>query len=212
MTVYGYLRVSTEEQANSGLGLDAQRAAIQGEAKRRGWQVEWTEDAGVSGRTINRPGMASILGSISAGDALVVAKLDRLSRSLLDFAGLMQKARAEGWAVVALDLGVDTTTPSGQLMAHVMASFAEYERAVISQRTRDALAAKRAQGHTLGRPPRELPAALVGRVLVARAAGRTLQAIADDLNAEGVPTPAGGRAWTNTTVRRVVLRHEQKVK
>jgi Resolvase, N terminal domain len=67
------------------------------------------------------------------------AKLDRLSRSLLDFASLMEDARREGWALVILDLGIDTTTPSGEMIANVMATFAQFERRLIGQRTKDAL-------------------------------------------------------------------------
>lgn len=81
-------------------------------------------------------------------DALCVAKLDRLSRSLLDFAGLMERSRKRGWSLVALDLGVDTSTPSGEMMASVLATFAQFERRLIGERTRAALAEKRARaGH-----------------------------------------------------------------
>ena len=94
---------------------------------------------------VSRPGLARALADIERGAAsvLVVAKLDRLSRSLLDFAALMERSRKQGWAVVALDLGVDTTTPSGEMMANVLAVFAQFERRLIGQRTREALAVKR---------------------------------------------------------------------
>jgi len=89
----------------------------------------------------------------------MVSKLDRLSRSLLDFAGLMHRAQVGGWNVVALDLGIDLATPAGEFMASVMASAAQWERRIIGQRTRDALAVRKAEGHRLGRPsslPREV--------------------------------------------------------
>ena len=95
------------------------------------------------------------LEAIEAGTAegLVVAKLDRLSRSLLDFAALMERGRKRGWNLIALDLGVDTSTPSGEMMASVLATFAQqFERRLIGQRTKDALAVKRSQGVVLGRP------------------------------------------------------------
>jgi DNA invertase Pin-like site-specific DNA recombinase len=82
----------------------------------------------------------------------VVAKLDRLSRSLLDFANLMAAARTEGWALVALDLGVDMTTPAGEMIANVLASLAQFERRLIGQRKREGLAAKRSAGVRLARP------------------------------------------------------------
>ena len=156
--VVGYIRVSTSEQADSGAGLEAQRAAIRSEAERRGWQlVHVFEDAGASGKSLNgRRGLQRALEAIEAGTAegLVVAKLDRLSRSLLDFAALMERARKGGWNVIALDLGVDTSTPAGEMMASVLATFAQFERRLIGQRTKDALAIKRAQGVVLGRPGR----------------------------------------------------------
>ena len=154
--VVGYIRVSTSEQADSGAGLEAQRAAIRSEAERRGWQlVHVFEDAGASGKSLNgRRGLQRALEAIEAGTAegLVVAKLDRLSRSLLDFAALMERARKGGWNLIALDLGVDTSTPAGEMMASVLATFAQFERRLIGQRTKDALAIKRAQGVVLGRP------------------------------------------------------------
>src|SRR3954471_3387194 len=91
--VVAYVRVSTDEQADSGAGLTAQRAAISAEAARRGWTViAWHEDAGISGKSIaGRPGLGAALEAVETGQAagIVVAKLDRLSRSLADFAGLM---------------------------------------------------------------------------------------------------------------------------
>jgi DNA invertase Pin-like site-specific DNA recombinase len=139
-----------------------------------------------------------------AASALVVAKLDRLSRSILDFAGLMERSRRKGWALVALDLGVDTTTPQGEMVANVMASFAQFERKLIGQRTREALAVKKAAGVRLGRP-RSLSAPTLDRIADLRRAGRTLEAIATELNDLRVPTAHGGR-WHATTVRRLVLR------
>ena len=104
------------------------------------------------------------INSNGSADVLVAAKLDRLSRSLSDFAGLMATAQKQKWALVALDCQVDTSTPSGEAMAHVMAVFSHLERRLISQRTREALAVKRAQGVKLGRPS-TLPATTVRRIL-----------------------------------------------
>lgn len=207
MRVVGYVRVSTAEQADSGAGLDAQRSAIDAEVKRRGWQlVEVFEDAnGVSGKSMsNRPGLQAALKEIEQGDAagLIVAKLDRLSRSLLDFAALMARSRERGWSLIALDLGVDTSTPAGEMMAHVLATFAQFERRLIGQRTKDALAVRKAQGVRLGRPP-GLPEPVRRRIVRERKQGRSLRAIAAGLNAEGVPTAQGGKQWWPTTVRLV---------
>lgn len=204
-TVLGYVRVSTEEQATSGLGLADQRRAIAAEADRRGCHVEWVEDAGYSARDLRRPGVATALDRLASGEArtLVVSKLDRLSRSLVDFAGLMARAQKQGWALVALDLGVDTTTASGELVANVMAAVAQWERRIISDRTKAALAMKRAEGVRLGRPLTLAPA-LRQRIAGERAKGVSLRAIAAGLNADGVPTAHGGAHWRPSTVRGVL--------
>jgi len=206
--VVGYVRVSTEEQADSGAGLAAQRSAIAAEAARRGWElVAIYEDAAASGKSLNgRPGLQSALMAIEGGEAgaLVVAKLDRLSRSLLDFAGLMDRSKRRGWSLVALDLGVDTTTPQGEVMASVLAAFAQFERRLIGQRTKDALAERRAAGVRLGRPS-TLPTTTVATMRRLRAEGLTYQGIADALRSSGTRSGQGGQ-WTATTVRRIVLR------
>jgi DNA invertase Pin-like site-specific DNA recombinase len=206
MQVIGYVRVSTDEQRTSGAGLAAQRAAIAGECRRRGWTlVEVIEDAGFSAKDLKRPGVQIALETLRRGEAgaLVVAKLDRLSRSMLDFTAVMAQASKQGWALVALDCAVDTTTPAGEAMANVLATFAQFERRLIGQRTREALAAKRASGVRLGRPL-SLPAAVRERVASERKAGRSLAAIAATLNEERVPTAQGGRRWWPSTVRSVL--------
>lgn len=202
LRVVFYLRVSTVEQVDSGAGLEAQEAALRTAATHKGWEVVAVlTDAGVSGKSLTgRPALAEALELVESGrgDVLAVAKLDRLSRSLLDFAGLMARAQAAGWALVALDVDVDTTTPSGRLVANLMASVAEWERETIGARTRDALAAKRAQGVRLGRP-RVLPLDVLERIVAERASGRTLRSIADGLTTDGVPTAQGG-VWRPGTV------------
>lgn len=211
LTVVGYGRVSTAEQSDSGLGLAAQRSAITAECKHRGWHLLVVhEDAGVSGKSVKkRPGLLAALDAVESGVAggIVVAKLDRLSRSLADFANLMSRAQSKGWNLVALDLGVDLTTPAGEFMANVMASAAQWERRIIGQRTKEALGELRAQGITLGRP-RALPESVVERILASRNAGDGWSAIARTLNADGVPTAHGGTEWRASTVRVIVLGRE----
>lgn len=205
-TVVGYLRVSTNEQVLSGAGLEAQAAAIRAEAKHRGWVIHAIHtDAGASGKSLNhRPALEHALADIESGAAggLVVAKLDRLSRSLLDFAALMERARAKGWNLVALDLGIDLSTPAGEFLASVMASAAQWERRIIGQRTKDALATRRAAGVRLGRPP-GLPTEVVELICSERDRGVTFAAIADGLTTRGVPTSQGGQRWYASTVRAV---------
>jgi DNA invertase Pin-like site-specific DNA recombinase len=207
LRVLGYIRVSVQEQADSGAGLAAQRKAIQVGCAARGYElVEIVEDAGWSGKSLDRPGISSAIERLDRreADALMVAKLDRLSRSLLDFAQLMTRAQSRHWKIVALDLGVDTSTPAGEMMANVLATFSQFERRLIGQRTKEALAAKKAAGVRLGRP-RTLSDDVVARMVSDRDAGMTLQQICDRLTADGVPTAQGGRKWDPSVVRRVIL-------
>jgi DNA invertase Pin-like site-specific DNA recombinase len=210
--VIAYVRVSTEEQKGSGAGLAAQRAAILGECDRRGWHVvDVIEDAGYSAKDLKRPGVQAALEVLRSrmADTLVVHKLDRLSRSLLDFSGVMATAQKQGWALLALDCAVDTSTPAGEAMANVLATFAQFERRLISQRTRDALAVKRAQGVRLGRP-RSLPEAVVDRIAAERGSGRTLAAIAAGLNEDDIPTAQGGAAWRASSIASVLKSIERE--
>jgi len=204
--VIAYVRVSTDEQSVSGLGLADQRFTIERETQRRGWtDVEYLADEGFSAKNLTRPAISKALDALTKGEAsiLVVSKLDRLSRSLLDFASLMDRAKREGWQLVVLDLAIDTTTPSGQLMANVMASFAEYERQLIGQRTSAALQQKKAQGARLGRP-KSLDSAVVCHIVALRKDGKSTPVIANQLNIEAVPTARNGVRWYPSTVSAVL--------
>jgi DNA invertase Pin-like site-specific DNA recombinase len=127
--------------------------------------------------------------------------------SLLDFAGLMDRSGRKGWSLVALDVGVDTTTPSGEAMVGVLAVFAQFERRLIAQRTKDALAVKKAEGVRLGRPT-SLPNRISKRLVRLRNCGMTYQA--DLMNSEGVPTAQGGVRWYPATVRKVLVRNADR--
>jgi DNA invertase Pin-like site-specific DNA recombinase len=201
----GYCRVSTGEQISSGAGLEAQRAALLAEADRRGWALEFVVEEGLSAKDLNRPALVSALARLDQGEAdvLMVSKLDRLSRSVKDFGGLLERAGRRKWSVLCLDLGVDTTTPVGEFTANVVVSASQYERRLIGQRTKDALAAKKAAGVRLGRP-RQLPLDVVHRIVRAKAAGSSLAGIARELTEEGVPTAQGGKRWYASTVSAVL--------
>ena len=204
----GYVRVSTAEQATSGLGLDAQCNAIGRECERRSWVLARTfEDAGISGKSMLRPALQDALDVLEAGEAsiLVVAKLDRLTRSLGDLCVLMDRAIEQGWAIVASNLSMDMTTPMGRAMAQVAGVFAELERELIAQRTRDALAVKRAQGVTLGRPSR-LDPAVRDRILTLRGNGLTFSQVARALEKAGVTTPLGAPRWNPGSLARICAR------
>jgi DNA invertase Pin-like site-specific DNA recombinase len=207
--VVSYLRVSTSEQADSGLGVEAQRVAVSAEVGRRGWiEVAEKADLGASGKGMSgRVGLQEALAMLASGeaDALAVAKLDRLSRSLLDFANLMALAKKQGWNLIALDLGIDLTTPAGEFMAGVMASAAQWERRIIGQRTKDALAVRKAEGVRLGRPP-SIDPEIVDRIVMESRQGVSMAEIARRLTAEAVTTARGGRIWYPSTVQTVLRR------
>jgi DNA invertase Pin-like site-specific DNA recombinase len=203
MSVYGYTRVSTAEQGQSGLSLRAQAGAIEQEAARRGWTLKdlYTEVA--SGSGLQRPQLNVLLDSMRSGDALVVAKLDRLSRSVVDAAQIMERARREGWALIALDLGVDTSTPAGELVANVMSSVAQWERRVIGERTSAALMSK-PRGQRGGGPV--YADSTIARARELRESGhRSYRAIALQLEAEGHRPPRGKRIHSSAVRTMVAM-------
>lgn len=203
----GYCRVSTDEQGDSGLGLTAQRSTIQAEVERRGWAFETMYTDVASGKSMRgRDDFGLALKALAGGEAdvLVVAKLDRLSRSVSDFAAILAKSQTEGWALNICDLGVDTTTPSGKMVAQIMMVLAEWEREMIGDRTRRALEAARAGGTRLGRP-RGVTDDTLRLIRILRESGKSYAAIAWALEREGVATAQGGR-WQAATVRKLALR------
>lgn len=209
-TVYGYCRVSTEGQED-GAGLEAQAVAISQEAGRRGWdQVQIHREVVSGGKRVDqRPILAAILEQISAGDVLVVAKGDRLARSLVVLAQLLEASDRDGWSLVLLDLGVDTSTPAGRLSAQVVGAAAEYERQMIRARTRDGLAVKRSQGVRLGRPV-QMPAEVRAEVVRLRVEGWKLRDIATEMTRRGVPTASGKATWTPSNVQTALITAERE--
>jgi DNA invertase Pin-like site-specific DNA recombinase len=203
-SVIGYARCSTAEQTASGLGIAAQEATIRADCQRRGWAlIEVIRDEGESGKSLDRPGLKNALERIAQGEAggLVAAKLDRISRSIGDFADLLEWFTSAGAALVAVDVGVDTSTPGGKLVCGVFAAVAEWERDTIAVRTRDGLAALRAKGSPISRPAVADQPVLARRIRKLRESGMTYQAIADRLNSKGVPTVRGAERWGVSGVR-----------
>jgi DNA invertase Pin-like site-specific DNA recombinase len=137
----GYARISTEDQ-NLGLQLDALSLA--------GCERIF-QDEGISGATTDRQALNEALAALEPGDVLVTWKLDRLGRSLAHLIGITARLEAEGIGFRSLSEAIDTTTASGRLLFHVMGALAEFERALISERTRAGMAAAKARGQHLGR-------------------------------------------------------------
>lgn len=200
-----YRRVSTGQQAVNGASLPAQESATTAEISKRGWTLAGVvTDAGQSGTVApdNRPGLGPALAMLDAGeaDALVGSKIDRVSRSVLDFAALVERADAHGWQLVTLDLPLDANTPVGKAMRQMLSVFAELERNFIAQRTREGMAIRKEAGWPNGHPGGRPSAAddVVARIKAEREAGRTWRAIADGLTADGVATSQGGQWWPMT--------------
>ncbi|QCR18577.1 recombinase family protein [Agrococcus sp. SGAir0287] len=201
-----YVRVSTSEQADEGASLAAQRAMLTAEGERRGWDVEIVEDAGKSAKSLKgRDGLASALDRLDRGEAayLLSTRLDRVSRSVADFAGLLDRAARRGWGMVLLSPNMDTSDPAGRFTANVLASAAQYERELIGARTREGMAQRKAEGVHVGRKP-TLSADLVERIVDMYDGGTGLSAIARTLTAEGIPTARGGASWAASSVQAVL--------
>ena len=209
MTSFAYIRVSTAEQGRSGLGMEAQRRRIEERARVSDWgPLTWCVDDGWSGKSLDRPALNRILERIGPGDRLIVAKLDRLSRSVLDFVGLLGRSRDGGWSVVVLELDLDTSTAVGRFVVTTLAAVAELERGLISERTSAALQAARARGKRLGVGNRRMPLSTLHRIVELRAEGLSLAGVAMRLNDEEVPTARGGRTWHPSAVRAALRTHE----
>jgi site-specific DNA recombinase len=223
MNANGYIRVSSEEQADSGLGLDAQRDRIAAFCALKGLTLtEVFEDAGVSGGKplASRPAGARMLAAVRRNRVVVVvAKLDRLFRSVADAATTIADFDRRGIQLAAVAEGFDMTNPYGRAMAQMASVFAELERAMIRERTRSALGVKRSRGERISRHapfgwdfgpegnlvenPTEQEAR--GRMQALRASGKSFREIAGLLDREGV-RPKRGVSWQHTAVRTILAR------
>ena len=208
-----YVRVSTTEQAASGIGLDAQRHAIQEAARADGFEVaSWHEDAGRSGASMrNRPGLAEVLDRIEASEVegLVVAKIDRLGRSSADVLGLVERAQHERWRLLALDAGLDTATPAGESVATALAMAARFEFRRISERQLEKHDALRRAGRPRGRPT--VPTRVADRIIRMRGRGASYREIGRKLDADEVPTARGAVSWSAASVRSAVITREREL-
>lgn len=168
--IYAYLRTSTADQVH---GLSAQRSTITS----RYTPDEWREEHASGKNTKGRPVFTKLLTELKAGDTLVVSKLDRFARSVGDAVAIAEDLARRGVNLVIMDLNLDFATPIGKLMFNLLASVAEFERGLISQRTKDSLAVVRASGRVLGNSS-ELDCELV---LQLRSQGLSIRGIAGRL-------------------------------
>ncbi|MDQ0731779.1 recombinase family protein [Arthrobacter sp. B1I2] len=201
-----YTRVSTLEQAEQGASLEAQKNVLAAEAAMRNWDVEVIADEGVSAKSLKRPGLQLALAKLDSGQAdyLLSVRLDRVSRSVADFAGLLDRAGRKGWGLALLSPNIDTSDAAGRFTGNVLASAAQYERELIGARTREGMAQRRAEGVKLGRP-RSLATGVSDEIVNLRGLGRSLSAIANELNDRGVPTAQGGARWYAATIKKIIV-------
>lgn len=213
-----YARVSTTEQAREGVSLDLQVARTTAYCEALGMKVvSVVRDAGCSGKNLRRPGMQEVERLIDRKqiDAVAIHKLDRLSRSVVDFGSLLERYKKRGITLVSVQDHLDTSSASGMLVVNLMMSVSQWERDIISERTREALQQVKAQGKHLGKPP--VGWSVVGGELVAneryplverahrlRRAGFTLGEIARAFVADGEVTATGGTRWHATTISRML--------
>ena len=217
-----YCRVSTREQGASGLGLEAQRETCLAEVTRRGWSLAATNDrrSGVvievasAGR--QRPKLEEAMRMLDSGlaDTLMVSRLDRLSRSTLDFAKIIDRAVSKDWGIVVLSPALDlsaATGPAGRMLADVLMAVAQYERALASARTKEGLAALKEKrgGRTWGVKPYG-DRVQIRRIVRLREQGMSKVAIAQFLTEGGVTSPNGLDHWNHWTVGRILEREGMK--
>jgi DNA invertase Pin-like site-specific DNA recombinase len=196
--VIGYVTVS-EPRANETTPADAIQAACQ----RSGWTLADIVRDRENGRILERPGLRYALEQIAKekANALVVGEMRRLSRSIVDLGALLGWFRESGATLIALDTKLDTSTREGYHVATTLIALGNWERERIASRTRSALAEVRANGQPTGRPAVSDRPELLERISAMRAANLTLRAIADQLNAEQIPTLRGGREWRPSSIQ-----------
>lgn len=215
-----YLRVSTEEQATNGYGLDVQRERCTAMATVKGWSIVGAyTDAGISGTldAAERRGLAALLVAAEAGelDAVIVLALDRLGRKARLVLELVERLTEVGVTVVSCKEQLDTSTPQGQFVLTLFAALAQLERDTIIERT---TAGRNQRGKVDGERGGRLPygyvrlatavaadqgaATVVRRIFALRGQGLTLRAIAAQL--EGTPAPRGGSTWFAGTIREIL--------
>ena len=226
--VVGYVRVSTESQADGGVSLEAQRAKLEAYCKALDLDLVGIEsDEGLSAKTLDRPGLARALDHLRErrADAVLVTKLDRLTRSVRDLGHLVDQYFSSGnWALLSVGDAIDTRSAAGRLVLNVLASVSQWEREAIGERTAEALAHLRSRGVKLGgtaygwersdlinEDGRRVvvvvsdEADTVARILELRDAGLSYRGMCDALEREG-RRPKRGPRWLPATVRRVYQR------
>ncbi len=220
--VVGYIRVSTVEQREEGISLAAQEKKIEAYCTVKDWSLsEIIKDDGISAKDLNRPGVEVLIDKVSEKEvkAVIVCKLDRLTRSVADLNKLVELFKKHDVALVSLAESLDATTATGRLMMNLLASVSQWEREIIGERTKDALAFLKEQEKIYSRPifgytenngtmekdPEDEKTLTLMQQLKTR--GYSYHKIAEELNARKLRTKRGGK-WYANTIRRILQRWE----
>src|ERR1700730_13477026 len=220
MRAIGYIRVSTDKQADHGVSLEAQEAKIRAMAVVQGAEIiELIVDGGESAKNLNRPGMEKLLKLVDERkvDTVIIAKLDRLTRSVKDLAELLERFQKRGVSLVSVAESLDTGSAAGRLVINIMTAVAQWEREAIGERTRDAMQHKRSNGERVGNiaygfrlgvtgkhlEPEPQEQAVLSTIHDLRERRCTLRGIASELNARGWRTRRAS-AWRLEHVARIV--------
>lgn len=221
----GYVRVSTQEQADSGLGLTAAQAKVEAYCAQHELQLRHVyKDVFTGKKTLGREGLALALAEMKAGNAgiFVSPRTDRVARSVSDFHNkVLDAAEEQGWAVVLLDVGMDTRTITGKAMAQMAAVFAEMAGAQISENTKVAMdVIPRDTTHmdrkgNIKRPPGR-PRQISNEVhrMIIRLRTKKFMSLGDiaaRLDEDGFRPPGGGNAWSKSTIQKVVEGHRLRI-
>ena len=222
MKAIGYIRVSTQGQVDEGVSLEAQEAKVKAWAELNNAEAVIFRDEGISGKRFdNRPGLVAALDAVGKGDALIVYSLSRLSRSTRDTLAIADRLLKKEADLVSLSEKIDTTSAAGKMVFRMLAVLSEFERDQISDRTRFALAHKKANGEKTGG---DVPFGYkvrkgklylhagereaISLIMDLHGKGQSLRSICRSLEAKGITRKSGKRTWPPVTVQRIINREK----
>ena len=220
MKTIGYVRVSTDKQADRGVSLDAQAEKIRAMAVVHNSELlDIIVDGGESAKSLNRPGMERLLALVDTGEVqtVIIAKLDRLTRSVKDLCTLLERFTKRGVALVSVAESLDTGSAAGRLVLNIMTAVSQWEREAIGERTRDAMSHKRSNGERVGNirfgyrlgsdgkhvEPEPSEQAVLQQIRQLRQHGHSIRRIAATLNRQALRTRRG-TAWRLEHVARIL--------
>jgi DNA invertase Pin-like site-specific DNA recombinase len=219
MLTIGYIRVSTDRQAEQGVSLEAQDAKVRAMATVQGAKLDEVIVDSESAKSLNRTGLQRLLSLVKGGKvrSVIIAKLDRLTRSVKDLCDLLELFDKKNVALVSVAESLDTASAAGRLVITIMGAVSQWEREAIGERTRDALRHKKSNGECVGNilygyrrakdgkhlEPEPKEQVVVAAIRRFRKRGQSLRGIAATLNRQGHRTRRGSE-WRLESVNRIV--------